>query len=341
MCALREAVQAARTNHAFGGCPKGSATKRDTVKLIGDAVLSIAESATPNAGGDLDAGPGGPLRIRGTGDFTLTNIRQNAASARLLEIEGGNVTLQQVTLESGGLVESGGGILATDNAKLLLLNAEVINSTAQLRGGGIACEGCKKLTLDHRFAVNANSVASATDDVAGGGIWTDAPTILRGDPIPPIPVSQSSIAGNTANPGAGNAALGGGIYSTSKLTISETTIGSNSAIDRAVGGGIHSTGNLSLKRVTVTENDASGGGGGISVQSPGKLNVKNSAVVDNDANGSSDTGAPSPAASTCWKPVGRSPAPASTGTPPPRTPPPTRRRAAASSYPTPTPTRPR
>jgi hypothetical protein len=33
-CALREAVEAARTNDAFGGCPAGGAT--DTVKLIGD-----------------------------------------------------------------------------------------------------------------------------------------------------------------------------------------------------------------------------------------------------------------------------------------------------------------
>jgi CSLREA domain-containing protein len=33
-CSLREAVQAANTNAAVSGCPKGQANKRDTVRLL-------------------------------------------------------------------------------------------------------------------------------------------------------------------------------------------------------------------------------------------------------------------------------------------------------------------
>ena len=290
-CTLREAVQATNTNQPFGGCPKGSASKRDTIRVGLGATLTIPESATSNAGGDLDVkGSGGPLLLLGPNPISLETITQNLAGSRILEITGGRTSIKRLEVTSGGAVESGGAIRAANGAKLTLTSAAVTNSVASARGGGIACEGCGKLTLKGSYSISNNTVSAPGSNAEGGGIWTDAPTTLSGQPIPPVPIAASSVVGNDAVPGGSNAGIGGGIYSTAKLTISETTVADNTAIGRGFGGGIYSEGPLALRRVTVENNSAASSGGGVGAGTPATVDIRNSAIVDNETTGSSDTG---------------------------------------------------
>jgi RTX calcium-binding nonapeptide repeat (4 copies) len=290
-CTLREAVQATNTNQPFGGCPKGSASKRDTIRVGLGANLTIPESATSNAGGDLDVkGSGGPLLLLGPNPISLETITQSLAGSRILEITGGRTSIKRLEVTSGGAVESGGAIRAINGAKLTLSSVGVTNSIASARGGGIACEGCGKLALKGSYSISNNTVSAPGGNAEGGGIWTDAPTTLSGQPIPPVPITQSSVAGNDAVPGGSNAGIGGGIYSTAKLTISETTVGGNTAIGRGFGGGIYSEGSVDLRRVTVENNSAASSGGGVGTAAESKIDIRNSAIVGNETTGSTDTG---------------------------------------------------
>src|SRR5262249_53069861 len=62
-CSLREAVQAANTNAAFGGCTAGSVSSPDTITLTsgqtyGLTIPDVSDDNT-NASGDLDIGDNG------------------------------------------------------------------------------------------------------------------------------------------------------------------------------------------------------------------------------------------------------------------------------------------
>jgi hypothetical protein len=291
-CAFREAVEAARTNHAFGGCPKGSKTKRDTVKLIGDVVLTIHGNTAPNADGDIDYDGGGPLTVFGAAfpapDYPT--ITQDY-SDRILEItHQKGVRIEGVEMQGGGGVNAGGAVRTSAKASLTIENSSLHDNIASLRGGALACEGCKSLKLTDAFRIEDNLVSNGTAGAEGGGIWSNAPLTLNGQSGGFISFANAAVTANTANPASDENAIGGGIYAARNVTVKRTFIANNRALDNGFGGGIglyHSSSapiRLRLIRSTVDGNSADGEGGGV-YTSLATVDVRDSAITANHATG--------------------------------------------------------
>ena len=102
--------------------------------------------------------------------------------------------------------------------------------------------------------------------VAGGTVTIKSVTIQNGR-------AESVVVANHDR--------GGGIWNAGTLTVENSTIADNFAID--FGGGIWNAGTLTVENSTIADNRASFGGGGIN--NSGMLTVKNSTIADNrDAN---------------------------------------------------------
>jgi Abnormal spindle-like microcephaly-assoc'd, ASPM-SPD-2-Hydin len=104
-----------------------------------------------------------------------------------------------------------------------------------------------------------------------------------------LTLTNSTVVSNTST-GYGNG--GGGIYNTGTLTLTNSTVVSNTATSDGRGGGIYNTGTLTLTTSTVLGNSAFYFGGGID-NSSGTLTLTNSTVRGNTAGsggGISNTG---------------------------------------------------
>lgn len=295
VCALREAVEAARTNHAFGGCPAG--TGKDTVQLTGDTVLTRHGDTATNADGDLDYDGGGKLKILGDADADIDypKITQDF-SDRVLEItHQKGVKVVGVEIEGGGDVDAGGAVRAAKHASLTLDHVFLHDNIADAHGGGVACEGCASLKLTGAFHVEDNSVNGAIT-VEGGGIWSDGPTTLSGVGGGPIDFFNAVVFDNHANPtGTMGTSRGAGLYVRDGATITDTRFTSNDASDIGFGGGIamdlSGDAILHITGSTLNQNTATTSGGGLYVDgAASSLDVRRSAIVDNDTTGSASNG---------------------------------------------------
>ena len=290
-CSLREAIEAARTNQAFGGCPKGS-KKPDKIEMLADVVLSIDVGTGPNAGGDLDHDGGGKLTIVGTnGSFSPSQIFVGAGwTERILEVSGSPVTVKNIEISDVDSQDnSGGAIRAVGNkAALKLIDVTLQGNNADLRGGAVACEGCKRLDIRGRFLINGNS-ASGPGNSAGGAIWSNRPVTIKGKGGS---LNQPQISNNSALSGPGDMSRGGGIYVEDDLSVTAAVLRQNQAVggSSGSGGGIamgpadNERITLKLTDTTVEENTASQLAGGVNVTgTDARFIAKRSAIIENEA----------------------------------------------------------
>ncbi|MBN4003431.1 Calx-beta domain-containing protein [Nostoc sp. LPT] len=90
-----------------------------------------------------------------------------------------------------------------------------------------------------------------------------------------VTVSNSTISGNTTN------SYGGGIYSTSSVTLNDSSISGNIA---NLGGGIYSSSSVTLNDSTLSGNTANSNGGGIFINgSNNSVTISNSTISSNRA----------------------------------------------------------
>ena len=115
----------------------------------------------------------------------------------------------------------------------------------------------------------------------GNALFTGGGIFNGGD----LTLLNSTIADNSAVNGDG-----GGIFNGGDLTLLNSTIADNSAGGNfsGGGGGIFNQGSLSVLNSTISENSTSGGfsGGGGGIFNHGSLSVLNSTIADNSANSS-------------------------------------------------------
>lgn len=176
-CTLVDAITAANTDTATGGCAAGSSV--DTLELQGNVTLvnaigfaglpEIASVITINGNGFTIA------RAAGAPDFVIVSVAGS-----------GNLTLNATTI-SGGRLGSGGGIF--NQGTLTLNNSTVSGNTAPLdgassNGGGINNVGTATLN---------NSTVSGNIARNGGGISSFGTLTLN----------NSTLSGNTGESGAG------------------------------------------------------------------------------------------------------------------------------------------
>lgn len=196
----------------------------------------------------------GELRLQNASDLTIqasntgTTTVSGVPGSRVFEIEGGTVTLQNLTISGGGGVPRGGGVYAA-GANVTLRNTTVSANTATLSGGGVFVDG-GNLSLSN--AVVDNNSVGGPGPCVGGGLAAVNATVT---------VANSDINNNlVANADRNNPALaidiGGGIFAQGgTLSISGGSISGNSAIAGTTGASAASMGaGIGTSDTTVTVN---------------------------------------------------------------------------------------
>jgi hypothetical protein len=243
-----------------------AAWSNDSSLVLG---ASITLTDCSPSGGELLRTDPTDLAVEGNG-FTIT---QTCPGARVAETTGGTLTLADVTVTGGDLVDPTGD---------------------DVGGGGIKAGGALVAT---RVSVSGNSVtanASGGTYASGGGIWSAGVLTLQ----------QSTVSDNTVtvteSPGI---AAGGGIYTVGG-TVDASTIARNEThgTDAAFGGGLEMgssfsaplVGPLTLTNSTVTGNVASAPGGtslGGGITTGTRVQLVYVTIADNSASGAANVSA--------------------------------------------------
>ena len=155
---------------------------------------------------------------------------------------------------------SGGGLFNESTGQVELRSCIVTKNSALTYGGGVANTGVLSL-LD--TTVNDNSVGTSFSE--GGGIQNSGTGTMT--------VVRSCVSSNRADTGAG-------ISNGGTLTVSNSTISSNSGSgSKTFGGGIANSWKLTVTKSTIADNFASLGGSGILLRfSNASVEIGNSLV---------------------------------------------------------------
>ena len=190
-CSLREAILAANTDTAFGGCPAGGGA--DTITLAaGTYTLSIPVGS---AGDDGDLDVTGPLAIRHAG-VTPAVIDAGGIDRVIQVLSTGSLTASGFTIRNGRTSQAGAGI--RNEGTLNLSNATVAaNTTTASFGGGISDSGVATMSLTN-VTVSGNRAESD-----GGGIDQGVGGVLNLNSVT-IADNLTDISGDTGG--------GGGIF---------------------------------------------------------------------------------------------------------------------------------
>jgi CSLREA domain-containing protein len=302
-CSLREAITVAASG--------------ETITFAGDYTITLTDTLVISNNLTIDGG-GHAITVSGNNAVRVFRVIANSL-----------VTLDTLTVTHGlggsdfdcsAIANCGGGIKVEDGVTLTLTHSAVISNTA-FRGGGVHNDGVMLvaqsvisgnaatlgggidsmhvLTVQQSVVANnsANGGAGIYDghpyrggsltveesliaDNVGGGIQADS-TAGYDDPVT---IRNSTIVRNTS------AGWGGGIQAGTLLTIINTTIASNTAVN---GGGLQVLGidPVFITNTTISGNRATQNGGGIGTAfNPPRIYLAHSTVVSNtaDADGGDD-----------------------------------------------------
>ena len=181
----------------------------------------------------------GALTIRPSSTASPTSLSGSVID-RVLEINGGSVTLQALTVTGGGNVAQGGGILA-QNTALTLKNSRVVSNISSQAGAGIYQVG-GSLTLQNSSVVN-NASSNGTSTYGGGIFAIDTNVNLTSSSVSEnsLYAYQQQTMGPVAASGAGIFAEGG------SLTITGSTLSGNTIYAVTTGFGSTATGGASAR----------------------------------------------------------------------------------------------
>ncbi|MFN0057944.1 MAG: choice-of-anchor Q domain-containing protein [Planctomycetota bacterium] len=216
--------------------------------VSGEEATSIIEGFTLRGGSGfmVDAGTfaGGGVICLGSSPIIRNNIiRENTATfgGGVAVAFGSNAEVRDNSIESNSAIAAGGGVVAAQGGSPLFIGNQVSANTSGDDGGGFAMVQVVVQLYDNEIL---NNSATGT----GGGV-------LLMDDFNLALVSGNTIAGNTAQSGAGFAAVN------MPYELADCQIVGNTAT--GVGGGVYSVG-LNLARVracSIGENMASSGAG--------------------------------------------------------------------------------
>ena len=271
-CTLADAITAANTDTATGGCPAGSGA--DRLDLVADITLTSRLPAIVSE-----------VALQGNG-HTVSRL-PTAPAFGILEIGSYRfVTIDRITI-TGGQDGSGGGITVGSVAHVSITNSSIVDNTAG-SGGGIDCSICFITLSDSLISDN-----TATFD--GGGIFSsgafrgvfssyNGPSQSRPDSsgVWNVLLRNSTLSNNTADEGGGLYTVGVGNF-----RLESSTVHGNSA---TLGGGIYNLdGDGSIENSTLSDNTASHKGGAIYNHSwvlqpdHGLIDLRNSTITNNNS----------------------------------------------------------
>lgn len=282
LCSLREAVIAANSDSAVGGCPSGSGV--DTIQF-NPALAYPATFVLTRSGANEDSSLTGDLDISGTltisGSGASAIIVDGYGADRVFDIfPAARVTISGVTIRNGnpGGGASGGGVVVGLTGILTLTSSAVENNMAST-GGGIRVLGSLRLSDS---VVQSNHGGGIRND--GGGLTLRNVNVIGNTGGYGVDNRQGSLSFN------GGLVIGnqGGVYnynSFSGASLSNLTIMGNS------GSGVYNTGGpsavvLTLSQSQVMSNTAPAGAGVRNDGLGATMNIYNTRIANNTATGS-------------------------------------------------------
>lgn len=213
-----------------------------------------------------------------------TNVNGYGGGVNLDTATGANgtITMTGTTISNNTARATGGGInVFGDDDSLVLNGGSTVSANTTLGTGGFGAQGGGLYVRITNNAPSTGTVqisnATISNNVAnmvGGGICISAAGKQN------VTIQSTTISGNTAQAGQGNAAWGGGLFNETQAgyttTLTGVTVSSNHADLHAagtapLGGGIHhNAGTLNMTGGSITNNSVGAGqtlgnGGGISV----------------------------------------------------------------------------
>ena len=228
-CTLSDAIRAANSDAAVGGCPAGDAGL-DTLVL---PVRSIFSLNLPE-GGAYNGLPvfTSEIVIQGNG----STIRRDPAAPTAFRIvavaNGSKLTLQSTTISGGGVEYSEGGGIHVDGGGTLALVESTVSGNGANYGAGIYNSGTVTLT---RSTLSGNGASDF-----GGGLYNAGTATL----------TNSTVSGN-------GAFYGGGLHNKGSVTLTHSTVSGNNATH---GGGLTNlNGTTTLSKSLIAGNGAGSG----------------------------------------------------------------------------------
>jgi CSLREA domain-containing protein len=304
LCSLREAIIAANTDAAFGGCAAGSGT--DTIMF--DPALSYpATIVLTQTGANEDAALTGDLDISGTLTIDgpgaqLLTIDGNQLD-RVFEIRsGGRVTVQGLMVQHGNPGAADGGGILIDQASALTLTNSVIFSNTAVSGGGLKSVGTLRVSSstvsnNHGGGLrNENGVLRLTNvDVISntggygvmnsGGLLNYNTGLVSGNQSGGIYNFSNSAGAELSNltivRNTGSGVSNSGVTFATALVLIQSQVLSNTA---ATGAGVTNNGDsasMSIYRSRIAYNSATASGGG--VWNWGAMSIISSTIDHNTA----------------------------------------------------------
>jgi hypothetical protein len=302
-CALRDAIEAANTNSAKGGCGAGESSGTDRIEfsLPAPSTIAVVSTLPSVTGATAIVGPGAAqLTISGSD------------TVRIIETSGEPVAISGLTLAHGSCSFGCGlrnvGTLTLENVVVADNTTSITGGTnAFPQGGGLENTGTMTLvgsTVSGNFSIAKN--ASNQTAASSAGILNHGKLTIVGSTISDNTSSAVSSGGTSAS------ASGPGITNFKELTIQRSTISGNLATasgaagsNSSQGGGISNANDpvnvkVRIERSTISGNTATASSafgsqaGGFNVFGASFV-VSGSTIVGNSAQVSANTTGGSPA----------------------------------------------
>ena len=237
-CPLDDQIIAANTDTGVGPCPAGNGA--DVIYMVRD--FTLADRLPPITS---------EITILGNG-YTISGEDKFG----LFEVDGGKLTIKDLTLTKGNAAE-GGAIRLRNGGQAAVENVTFVENSATA-GGAIAAEHYKV-----RLDVSKSRFHRNRADDNGGAIYINGGVVN---------ISGSAFQDNSA------AYFGGALYTADgRVSVSNSTFSGSSA---AEGGGIYANGaETTVTHVTIVGNRASQARAGGIYKESGLLYLRNSVVA--------------------------------------------------------------
>ena len=240
-CTLADAITAANTGAPAGDCPAGNGV--DILELTEDVTLTDIDNE--GIDGDHNGLPiiTAVITIYGNG-YTISRASVAEDFRFFYVASGARLTLENVTLQGGGVRGDGGAIF--NSGEVTLIDSDLLTNTAVRAGSA----GSAIYNDGGTVTINGGRVADNISPAAVGAVFNNAGLVI---------VSNTVLENNLSYEG-------GAIYNESGTVnlIDSVVRGNNTAPDTASGGGIYNNGSRSTTNISdsvISQNTATYGGG--------------------------------------------------------------------------------
>ena len=213
-------------NSVTGVAPNGEPVAVDAGMIVGDSPLTMSDSTVDGNHTDAvgatfaDTGVvGSALELDGPGSLDAVAVAGNETT----------ITASQVAEASGTLATFN---FDNDPAQVTVADSAIVHNriaavspdgTAQALGGGVFNNSLLRLSRT-LVAANQTDAQASSGEAQGGGIWNGVD--LSGPPVS-LTLNHSAVTGNRATGFPGVTASGGGLFTTSPVTLLASPIAFN------------------------------------------------------------------------------------------------------------------